>query len=132
MGAPLEVDGPTWKSVAFIVLGVAQGLVLMMARGFINDLRALRAEVEALKATASTHITREELERKLENFGEKLERIEDKIDQGSRTRHDIKDDTHAVQLQQSLIIRELQKDRALFMEERKLFMELLTAQKAKV
>jgi hypothetical protein len=128
---PVETDVPTWKSVAIAALGLIQILFVWIAKGF-NDEQ--KSQADRLEKLERTYITRGELENDIalmradnlrmnqetradslrmhasnESY---LQRIEDKVERGGHTRHDIRDSVNAMQLMLKASLQELkQRDR---------------------
>lgn len=117
MAIPVEPDGPTWKFIAIGAGTIVTALFSWIAKGLRDEQKELGLRIDALERT---YVTREELEKHLallradnlrmhqetradnlrmhvDNQG-LLQRIEDKVDRGSQTRHDIRDGVGTIQL----------------------------------
>jgi len=134
MPVPMEPDAPTWKWIALAAIAVVQGLFALMFRGFREEQKNFRDEQKSQGNRISTleltpYVTREELERhvgRLESAGlrmhtdnkeanreikDTMQRIEEKIEHGGQTRHDIRDSVSAVQLMLKRTLEELRQER---------------------
>jgi hypothetical protein len=125
MAVPVEPDLPTWKWIALGAVSLAQLLFGYLCLGFRDTQKSHGARLDTLERT---YVTRTELDKhieKLEATGQRqhetntatMERIEEKIDRSSHTRHDIRDSAHATQLMSRQVLEEFRRDRDALMGE---------------
>lgn len=110
-------DVPTWKAIAIGALTLINALGLLVLRS-VRD--SLKSQGEKISLLEQTRVAREDLEREIaliradnlrmhqETRAESqrmhasnetyLQRIEDKLERGGHTRHDIRDAVNAMQL----------------------------------
>ena len=130
MAVPVEPDGPGWKIIAGAAWLLLTGLFAWIANVLRNEQKDLGTQLATIR---SNYVNRDDLERhlatlradnlrmhhetrsetmRLHGENEKhFEHIERKLDQGSHTRHDIRDGIHATQLLMREVIKEIQLDR---------------------
>jgi len=126
---PIDTDGPTWKVVALGALAVVQILFGWMAKGVKDEQKSQGGRLDRMDELHRSYVTRDELERhigRLEASGLRMhsdnketnremkatmQRIEEKLEHGGQTRHDIRDGVNAVQLMLKRTLEELKRDR---------------------
>ncbi len=120
MPIAVEPDGPTWRWIALCALGVVQFLFGLMIRSVRDALKEQGLKIGDLERTS---VSRDELERhveRLEASGVRMHqdnqntmhRIEEKLESGGHTRHDIRDGVGAIQLMLRKTLEELKQERA--------------------
>lgn len=120
MSVPVEPDGPGWRTLTIAVSVLLTGLFSWIANSLRNEQKEQGERISKLENKLPSYISRDELTEELttlradnlrmhqetradnlrmhgDNQG-LLQRIEDKVERGSQTRHDIRDGVNAVQL----------------------------------
>lgn len=128
MPIPVDPDVPTWKAVALGALTVVNGLGLLVLKSVRDTLKTQGDKIEDLEKTRVSHAdldrdisllradnlrmhqeTRAESLRMHVSNEQYLQRIEDKVERGGNTRHDIRDSVNAMQLMLRRTLEEFKK-----------------------
>lgn len=106
MPVQVDVDGPGWRILAIAAWSILASVFAWVANGLRAEQKAHGERIDKLERT---YVTRDELDKhvaRLEAASQRMHsdnqaaliRIEEKIERGSQTRHDIRDGVGAIQL----------------------------------
>jgi hypothetical protein len=114
---PVEPDGPTWKFIALGAWAVVTALFSWIAKSLRDEQKEQGMRIDMLERT---YVSREELDRhveRLEAASQRMHtdnqaaliRIEEKVERGAQTRHDIRESIHTMQLMLRATLEKLKK-----------------------